>query len=72
MMYKNVTYHPKDNGGLRIWNRMIMEYGPVWTSSDFYAMDDQSQFYIELPPDGQGPVWWNAASGTKKDFQDHD
>ena len=51
---------------------MIMDYGPVWTSSDFYAMDDQSQFYIELPPDGQGPVWWNAASGTKKDFQDHD
>ena len=56
--------------------RMIMEYGPVWTSSEFYAMDDQSQFYIELPPDGPGPldgqVWWDAAAGTKKDFQDHD
>ena len=72
MMYKNVTFTPKG------------QYTPIrqekdWTSISFSSVliDDLSQFQIEPPSDAApesdgGPFdeWWEAAAGTKKDFDD--
>ena len=74
MIYKNVTYTPKGQ-----YTPMKQEKDWTWIpfSSDFLLIDDLSQ-HIEPPSDGPSSnggsldEWWEAAAGTKKDFENHD
>ena len=75
MIYKNVTYTPK---GQYTPTKQEKDWTWISFSSDSLLIDDLSQFHIEplsdVPSSDGGSLdeWWEAAAGTKKDFENHD